>query len=252
MRIRKPIGMTEIVKVIENTCSKKYIAAEPKHYIVNLGKGEGRTTLAEYMSDMYKENEVIEFSGGVDRYLEIVLDGSLASIYSAKREIENAATWANEYSGLIFADISKVADFAVTTYKEYTEFIPIFKKVCESATVVFFINSRPTAGENKLLYDICKNIPNVSPVFLKGYTKKDLIGIIKKRVEEKGIKIKGPKAFIGWLYAFLEDAEVSSVKDTDTIVDTIVKNVNYDGRTPYISEIQLAQIKGRGIGYEQK
>ncbi len=252
MRIKKPTGLTAFVKIIDSTCSKKYIPVAPKHYILNLDKGEGRTTLAEYMSDMYMENGIIPFTGGVDNYLEFCLDGSLASIYSVKNSISNAATWANEYTGIVFADVSKVSAFVGTTYKEYTEFISVFKNICENATVVFFINSRPTAAENKLVYEICKNIPDVSPVFLKGYSKKDLAEIVKKRIEEKGIRIKGPKAFVRWLCAFLEDAEVSSVKDTDTIVDTIMKNTDYDGIVPYISDIQLAQIKGRGAAHEQK
>ena len=73
--ITKPIGLATPCKEIESTCSNAHMykrcGLRPKHYIIPLDSGSGRTTLVEYMTDKYKEAGVLSFTSGLDDYIEI-------------------------------------------------------------------------------------------------------------------------------------------------------------------------------------
>ena len=95
--ITKPIGLTTPCKEIESTCSKAHMykrcGLRPKHYIIPLDSGSGRTTLVEYMTDMYKEAGVLNFPSGLDDYIEIAFDGTLQQLKQAFSAIESAAVY---------------------------------------------------------------------------------------------------------------------------------------------------------------
>ena len=66
--ITKPIGLAIPCKEIESTCNNAHMykrcGLRPKHYIIPLDPGSGRTTLVEYMTDKYKEAGVLSFTSG--------------------------------------------------------------------------------------------------------------------------------------------------------------------------------------------
>lgn len=93
--ITKPIGLSTPCKEIESTCSNAHMykrcGLRSNHYIIPLDSGSGRTTLIEYMTDMYKEAGVLSFSSGLDDYIEIAFDGTLQQLKQAFADIDSAA-----------------------------------------------------------------------------------------------------------------------------------------------------------------
>lgn len=77
----KPIGLGETCNAVSANCSKAAIfkrsGLKPHHYIIHLDAGQGRTTLLEYISDVYKFYEILDFESGLDDYLELCFDGTL-------------------------------------------------------------------------------------------------------------------------------------------------------------------------------
>ena len=67
--ITKPIGLATPCKEIESTCNNAHMykrcGLRPKHYIIPLDPGSGRTTLVEYMTDKYKEAGALSFTSGL-------------------------------------------------------------------------------------------------------------------------------------------------------------------------------------------
>lgn len=98
--ITKPIGLATPCKEIEGTCSNAHMyercGLRPKHYIIPLDSGSGRTTLVEYMTDKYKEAGVLSFISGLDDYIEIAFDGSLQQLKQAFAAIDSAEQKAPE------------------------------------------------------------------------------------------------------------------------------------------------------------
>ena len=93
--ITKPVGLNTPCMEIEDTCSKAHMfkrcGLRPKHYIVPLDSGSGRTTLVEYMTDRYKKAGVMDFGSGLDDYIEVSFDGTLPQL--TQMSIATSLVW---------------------------------------------------------------------------------------------------------------------------------------------------------------
>ena len=136
--ITKPIGLATPCKEIESTCSNAHMykrcGLRPKHYIIPLDSGSGRTTLVEYMTDKYKEAGVLSFTSGLDDYIEIAFDGSLQQLKQAFAAIDSAAVYTNEYCNIIGMDISGISAHLGET--QLSEFMKNCKRVCEDISAL--------------------------------------------------------------------------------------------------------------------
>ena len=161
--ITKPIGLATPCKEIESTCNNAHMykrcGLRPKHYIIPLDPGSGRTTLVEYMTDKYKEAGALSFTSGLDDYIEIAFDGSLQQLKQAFAAIDSAAVYTNEYCNIIGMDISGVSAHLGET--QLSEFMKNCKRVCEHACVIFFVHTTPNRNEEKLLEKLCETVDNI-------------------------------------------------------------------------------------------
>ena len=194
--ITKPIGLTTPCNEIESTCNNAHMykrcGLRPKHYIIPLDSGSGRTTLIEYMTDKYKEAGVLSFTSGLDDYIEITFDGSLQQLKQAFCVIDSAAVYTNDYCNIIGMDISDISAHLGET--QLPEFMKNCKRVCEHACVIFFVHATPSRNEEKLLDKLCETVVNIKRLEVEPYTKKDICALIIKTVEKHGIEIKHDKA----------------------------------------------------------
>ena len=139
--ITKPIGLRTPCEEIEKACEAAHVyrrcGLRPRHFIVPLNSGNGRTTLIEYMADMYKESGVLDFISGLDDYIEITLDGSLQQLKQAFAEIDAAAVYTNEYCNIIGMDISYYLE--KSKHDELRNFIRRLEAYQDSYVFVFRI-----------------------------------------------------------------------------------------------------------------
>lgn len=239
--ISKPIGLTTPCKEIESTCNKAHMYKRcglgPKHYIVPLDSGSGRTTLVEYMTDKYKEAGVLSFTSGLDDYIEIAFDGTLQQLKQAFAAIDSAAVYTNEYCNIIGMDISGISAHLGET--QLTEFMKNCKRVCEHACVIFFVHTTPNRNEEKLLEKLCETVDNIKRLVVEPYTKEDMCALIVKTVEEHGIEIKHKTVFRGVLADMVSEFCITSVKDAISTADTLVHFADFTGFTPVVDENSL-------------
>lgn len=239
--IIKPIGLDALCKEIESVCSKSHMykkcGLRPKHYIVPLDSGSGRTTLIEYMTDKYKEAGVLNFTSGLDDYIEITFDGTFHQLKQAFAAIDSAAIYTNEYSNIIGMDISGISAHLGET--QFTEFIKNCKKVCEHACVIFFVHTTPSRNEEKLLEKLCETIDNIKRLKIEPYTKEDMCALIIKTVTEHGVEIKHKTVFQTVLSDMVSEFCISSVKDAVTTADTLVSFADFSGFTPIVDKNSL-------------
>lgn len=239
--ITKPIGLETPCKEIQNTCSKAHMykrcGLRPKHYIIPLDSGSGRTTLIEYMTDMYKEAGVLDFGSGLDEYIEITLDGSLQQLKQAFADIDSAAVYTNEYRNIIGMDISNISSHLGET--QFAEFLKNAKRVCEHACVIFFVHTSPSRNEEKLLEKLLDTVENIQRLEVDPYTNEDMCSLIEKAIVEHGIEIKRESVFHTELSEMVSEFCISNVKDAISTADELVRFADFSGFTPTVDENNL-------------
>lgn len=244
----KPIGLKTLCEEIENTCSKadlyKRCNLRPKHWIVPLDSGSGRTTLLEYMTDRYKAAGVLDFMCGLDDYLEITLDGTLQQLKQAFAAIDSAAVYTNEYRNIIGVDISGIA--AHLGEVQLTEFLNNCKQVCEHACVVFFVHTNPSRNEEKLLEKLCETIDTIKRFTVEPYTQDDLCALIVKTIEEHGVEIRNASAFRAVLSDMVSEFDMSGVKDAVSVAKALIPFADFSGFTPTLDENTLQSVITKG------
>ena len=158
--IERPIGLTSLCEEVDRICQKAEAyrhGARLRHLIVQMDRGNGRTTYLEYLTEMFKKHKILDFTCSRDDYLELDLDASspsgVAYMFSA---IDEAAVYDNEYSNVVGIDVSDMARHLGTLQDRI--FITGVKKLCKTAFVVFFIGSSPTGDEEKLIEGIIKAV----------------------------------------------------------------------------------------------
>ena len=239
--IIKPVGLTSPCKEIEITCRNAHMykrcGLRPKHYIIPLDSGSGRTTLVEYMTDMYKEAGVLSFSCGLDDYIEISFDGTLQQLKQAFATIDSAAVYTNEYCNIISMDISGISSHLGET--QFTEFMRNCKRVCEHACVIFFVHTTPNRNEEKLLEKLCETIDNVLRLEVEPYTKDDIRALIIKIITQHGIEIKHETVFHAILMDMVSEFGITSVKGAISTAENIVHFADFSSFIPTIDETSL-------------
>lgn len=234
--IARPIGLNTPCKEIESTCREAHMykrcGLRPKHYIVPLDSGSGRTTLIEYMTDKYREAGVMDFASGLDDYIEIIFDGTLQQLKQAFASIDSAAVYTNEYCNIISMDVSELSTHIGET--QFAEFIKNCKRVCEHACVVFFVHSVPTRNEARLLDKLCEAIDNVKRINVEPYSKSDMVSLIVKTVVEHGIACDKEDSFLNALESMVMECDISSVKDAKVAADLLVHYADFSGFMPVV------------------
>lgn len=235
--ITKPIGLTEPCEAIERICNSAHVykrcGVRPKHFIIQLDSGSGRTTFLEYMTEMYKRSKVLDFSSGLDDYLEISFDGTLAQLKQAFYDIESAAVYSNNYCNIIGMDISEVALHLGET--QFEEFMKRCKEVCNYACVVFFVHSVLTKNEEKLLEKLLERVDNVERLSTTPYTNEEICSLILKTIKDHGVEIKN-HSFTNYLSEIVSKHQISSVKAAIAISEKIVCLANFSGFIPFVDE----------------
>lgn len=239
--ITRPIGLRTPCDEVESICGNadiyKRCGIRPNHFIIPLDQGSGRTTLVEYMTDMYKEAGVLNYTSGLDDYIEISLDGTLQQLRQAFAEIDSAAIYTNEFCNVVGMDISGIASHLGET--QFIEFLKNTKRVCDHACVIFFVHSTPNRNEEKLLEKLCETVDNIKRLEVEPYTKDDMCKLIIKIVSEHGIEIKQETVFSTVLLDMVSKFSISSVKDAVVVADEIIFYADFSGRTPVIDESNL-------------
>lgn len=239
--ITKPIGLSTPCKEIESTCSNAHMykrcGLRSKHYIIPLDSGSGRTTLIEYMTDMYKKAGVLSFSSGLDDYIEIAFDGTLQQLKQAFADIDSAAVYCNEYCNIIGMDISGISAHLGET--QLIEFMKNCKRVCEYACVIFFVHSDPNRNEEKLMDKLCETIDNVKRLEVEPYTEEDMCALIIKSIAQHGIEIKHENIFHAVLMDMVSQFGITSVKNAISTADTLVHFADFSGFIPAVDENSL-------------
>lgn len=234
--IERPIGLKSVCVEIQETCLHRQMyrrcGLRPRHLIINMDHGSGRSTLIHYMTDMYKDFGVMDFESGLDDSIEVDLDGSLAQLRQAFSIISDAAVYANEYKNIVAIDISKIAFHSSET--QYTEFLENVKYLCASACVVFFTRADMSRNEEKLVNTLCDQIDNIKRLSVEPYSKEDYARMVIRNLQNRDIELKNPKTVEEVVLKIIESEVVDTVKKAINLAEQLIRYADFSGFTPVI------------------
>ena len=236
--IERPIGLTSLCEEVERVCQEAEAyrhGARLRHLIIQMDRGNGRTTFLEYLTDMFKKHKILDFTCSREDYLELELDASSPSeVTNMFSEIEDAAVYANEYSNVVGIDVSDMARHIGTL--QYRIFIAGVKKLCKTAFVVFYISSSPTGDEKKLVEGIITavGIDRVKRMKAEPYSGEEICELIEKMLTEHDILIRDDTRVMDALKNLAFIASLRTVQDAEDMTDVLIHAADYSGPVPSI------------------
>lgn len=228
--MKKIIGLKEVVNRLETLKRRKHLYQNtnirPPHFIINLSKSYGRTSLAKYIESIFIFEKLIDSNSSLDHLLEFELDGSYNNLHEIIKEINEKPIYKNEFNGIIAIGIEKLANHI--NEDQFTYFIESFKKFSNHSSLIFYLNYENNYKE-KILIDSLKNeIDNLEVISTSKYTKEDYILIIAQELKENGIEIINDEMILEKIYEQVMVEDLSTIKDALSLSQEIISSVNFE------------------------
>lgn len=188
-----PVGM-ESIKVFLSEQAKvakihKYCSINPSNFLVYMDAGNGQTTLVEYITDVFIDENVRHF-GSTDMYLEYKLDGSMDQLREISTDLNKSnAVYMDKYNGVVAIHLGALAS------KHNEPQIPFLIKnivnpLKDAATFVFFLPTVTNRTLDQLADNLKGELEDMVTVSLSTYAKKDLVKIIVNKLGYWNIAVK--------------------------------------------------------------
>lgn len=233
----KPVGLTTICDSVESNCSKAEIfkrsSLKPHHCIIHLDAGQGRTTVLEYIADMYKAYDILNFESGLDDYIELDFDGTYNNFRNGVETVFDAAVYSDHYQGVVGVNCSALASHRQET--QWTEFNTFINDLSKSANLVFFVDYESNKYDELIINTIKNNISNIDELFETPYTYDEYACIIESDIEKKGVIIKNLNAFHNIILDIVSFNNIASVKDAISIAEKIIQCADFSMLVPTVS-----------------
>lgn len=250
MNINKPVGMNEVAKFVEENCAKASIYKKtnlrPDHMIVHINPKHGRTTLIEYVSDMYKEHNILDYTTGLDPYVEVSFNGTYENFKKGINTINEAAVYSDIYTAPIGIDA-----FALVNHKNETqwmEFKDFISNLSSKAYFIFFVKNEESKQNDFFIKTIndCIGYKSVE-LFVPSYTNNDYIKIIKKRIADM-IDVEDTDDFDNALEKIVNENSIQNLDEALHFSDSLIMLADFTDSTPILSaDCLIKKIKKGGI-----
>jgi hypothetical protein len=116
---------------------------------VPVDSGNGRSTIANAATNLFQETESIRFSSHTHRLLEFKPKGTVDSIYRMDMEIQDKATYTNEFQGII----GIVADTLMTHLNDTVgeKFFDLTQRIIKKAMLIVFVPANANVRQIELI-----------------------------------------------------------------------------------------------------
>ena len=230
--VRKPIGLSEAIRLIENICSNSAAYARGgkrvKPFMMELDAGNGQTVFLRYVTNMLKAHKIRRF-GGLDPYLEFVTDGTMEQLHKMFADISTAAGYTIFYEGVVAIDITALG--RVSTEKQMHYFLGEILKVAQYATIIFYIS--PEAARNRKEVD--QLVEKVMSAFnykiqlieVKPYTHAEFAEMVAYNIDDRGVAIEDDGHFMATMEAIIACHTPKVARETEDLAEEIIKRADY-------------------------
>lgn len=223
-----PVGMKHVEAFLKELHKKVEIhrrcEVKPPHFLVYLDAGNGQTTLSEYITDMFVEGKLRHF-GSIDAYLEYKLNGSMEQLNEIYTDINKRyAVYMDKYNGVVAIDMKALS----TKHNEpqIPFFLNMIQDMKDSATFILYMPTDPNRTLNLLADDLKKDVENLITVYVPTYTIKELVEIVVRTIENKGVLVRGEKTF-RIIERMLNESEIINAKDAAALGERFVSYAEF-------------------------
>lgn len=234
--IKVPIGLEPVVSKVEEICSHadafRRCGITPNHFLINLDKGNGQTTVTSYISDAFFAGGVRHF-GGLDRFLEYSLNGSVAQFRQIVNDIRSCAVYTNEYEGVIAMDLSELASHIHES--QISLFLKELSVIGKHATFVFYVPSVISKNMTTLIEMLCSAIDRIDIIQVSPYSAQDLTEIIKSAIDEAGVDLVSGQETDTCILNIVRYAGAANLKDAKQLARIMLQNADFDSFTPSLT-----------------
>lgn len=232
-----PVGLEPIVNKVADVCFHSDIfrrcGVKPNHFLINLDTGNGRTTLTTFVSDAFHSFGIRHF-GGLDRFLEFTLDGTMAQLKEVLNDIRSCAVYTNEYEGVISIDISAMA--AHLNESQLSTFLKALPVIGEHATLILYVPSKINRNMTLLIEKVCAALgEKLEVVKVEAYSEQNLVDIIKELIDETGVSLEDDADIDSCILAAVRQTGARTVKDAKQMAQVMVKNANFNHFIPVLT-----------------
>ena len=204
------VGLPSLRKEVEDICTRARehckLGLRPQNLIVPLDPGNGRTSVLEYVSGMYRKYGV---------------DGSLKQMKQAFCTVEDAAIYANHYSHVVGMDVSEMA--AHIHESQFQEFLRRTKELCGEACVIFFVHEARGRNEERLIERLRETVDFVKKLPEEPYSSEELCEAVRLALEEEGARVGEDPTLCSRLLRRIREANLHSVREARLAVQKILR-----------------------------
>lgn len=236
---KKLIGNNKIRLEIERICKRVDIYrngyVKLPNYLIYLNKGCGRTSVVRYISERLTERRVINFTNGIDDFIEIELDGSLEQYENALIDAMSAARYGNAYRGIVAVDAMKLHQLE----PQFINFIPDIKKLFDEAMLIFFAPQNPSNSEIRFIDELTKHF-NLKHIYCDNYTTEEYASIIMSMIHDKDIVFNDEKSVHETLCNILNETSIKTLHEA--MAEELAFCADFNKRPPVISTLFTVKI----------
>ncbi len=235
------VGMNELKEqlrtVMNNAEAYQLGAVKIPNFALNISRGNGQSTIAEYITDLLYMNKLRKFCG-LDALLEYRLDGSLRQLKRIFEDINGNAVYANDYHGCIAIDISSLSEYANEYQVDF--FIEKLVKVSESATIIVFYDDSLGIHMAQVKARVVVALGNCLDI-VSHYNSSDLAGIVASNITNRGIDMENGKEMRRLLINIVEKTNVTSVKQAIALSDNLVLYADFSSFVPKLDMNMISE-----------
>lgn len=228
MNLIRPLGLDVVTTYIENL----HPLDANCHFVIYLDAGNGQSTLAEYMTDVFCQNHLRHF-GGREHSLEYRMDGSMSQLKQVLSDIDANASYTNHYEGMIFMDIS---GFSKHVNEAQTDMLlKAVQEMGKHATLVFYVPTEPERNLDKLITKLHDALDEVVEFHIDPYTAAHITGIILRMLLDSGILLDRPREVSTHILEMVRSADIHNIKDAKKLTRQLRRCADHSGIRPTLS-----------------
>lgn len=209
------------------------------NYLICLNKGCGRTSVVRNISEKLTENKVINFTNGIDDFIEIELDGSLEQYENSLIDAMSAARYGNAYRGIVAIDAMKLVQHQLEP--QFFNFIPDIKKLFDEAMLIFFAPQNPSNSEIRFIDELTKQF-NLKHLYCDYSTTEEYASMIMSMIHDKDIIFNDKKAVHETLCNILNETGIKSIHEAEAMAEELAFCADFNKRPPVISTLFTVKI----------
>lgn len=238
--IKIPIGFESIKKELNNFIDEKNIYQNtdltPGHLIVNLDPGFGRSTLANYITNLVEKYKLLDLDSGIRNFIEIKFDGTYKQFQESFSQIREEAIYKNKLSHVISLEIENL--LSRNSEINFDDFIDNCIEFSNDCLIIFFVNYDLSDNELSNINKLMAKIPNIKTTSTNKYTHADYTYIIISSIEDYMIQIQDINETYDFVQRLVNKENVKSIEDAKTIAKDLLKYVDFENRILNIDNIQ--------------